>query len=114
MVPMPRDERARRLALHVIDIPGSEEILGELSGECGTSLRTMQRIFSEELGIPIARWRNQVRMIHAVRILANGSSDTQIAFDLGFESVSAFVFSFRQNFGVSPGKYRTRNDQGNT
>ena len=47
MVPMPRDERARRLALHVIDIPGSEKSLRELSGECGTSLRTMQRIFSE-------------------------------------------------------------------
>ena len=45
VVPMPRDERARRLALQVIEMPGSAKSLQELSNECGASLRTMQRIF---------------------------------------------------------------------
>ena len=108
MVPMPRDERARRLALQVIDTPGTAKSLIELSSECGASLRTMQRIFSDELGVPLARWRNQVKMVHAVQLLAVGKSVTQIAFDLGFESVSGFVCSFRQSFGVSPGQYRSK------
>jgi AraC-like DNA-binding protein len=113
MVPMPRDERARRLALQVIEMPGTSKSLHELSSECGASLRTMQRIFSDELGVPLARWRNQVKMIHAVQLLANGGSVTQIAFELGFESVSGFVCSFRQNFGVSPGQYRSKYSRSN-
>jgi len=107
-IPMPQDERARCLALQVIDVPGSEKSLRELCDGCGASLRTMQRIFSEELGMPLSRWRNLVRMVHAIKLLASGKTITQIALDLGFESVSAFIFSFRQYFGLSPGRYRAK------
>ncbi len=85
MIPMPQDERARRLAERIVDTPGSVENLETLSGEFGASLRTMQRIFTKEVGVPLARWRNQVKMVTAVQLLGNGRSVTNIAFDLGFE-----------------------------
>ncbi len=108
VIPMPQDERARRLAERIVDAPGSAESLADLSGESGASLRTMQRIFTEEVGVPLSRWRNQVKMFAAIQLLANGRSVTNIAFDLGFESVSAFVCSFRHYFGDSPGQYRSK------
>ncbi len=108
MIPMPQDERARSLALQVINDPNFEKSLREVCDGCGASLRTMQRIFAKEIGMPLSRWRNQVKMVHAVQLLASGKTITQIALDLGFESVSAFVFSFRQYFGVSPGQYRSK------
>lgn len=110
MVPMPSDQRAKRLASRLIDNPGTDQSLAKLCEECGTSLRTMQRVFSQELGLPLSRWRNQVIMVHAIQLLASDRSVTQIALDLGFESVSAFIFSFRKHFGVSPGQYRARHE----
>jgi AraC-like DNA-binding protein len=114
VIHMPHDERARKLAQRIVDAPGSPESLGQLSGECGASLRTMQRVFIEQVGIPLARWRNQVKMATAVQLLARGKSVTHVAFDLGFESVSAFIFSFRHYFGDSPGQYRLKQTIGNS
>lgn len=108
MIPMPQDARARRLAMRLIENPGAEESLAELCVGFGASLRTMQRIFSEELSMPLSRWRNQVKMVHAIQLLASDKSITQIAPELGFESTSAFIYSFRQYFGISPGQYRSR------
>ncbi len=49
-IPMPRDDRARRLAQRIIELPGTEESLRDLCQSIGSSLRTMQRVFSSELG----------------------------------------------------------------
>lgn len=106
MVPMPSDPRAKRLASRVIDNPGTSLSLAQLCEESGTSLRTMQRVFSQEVGLPLSRWKNLVLMVHAIQLLASDRTITQISLELGFESLSAFIFSFRKYFGVSPGQYR--------
>ncbi len=110
MVPMPSDQRAKRLASRLIDNPGTDQSLANHCEECGTSLRTMQRVFSQEIGMPLSRWRNQVMMVHAIQLLASDRTITQCSLELGFESVSAFIFSFRKYFGVSPGQYRSSDD----
>lgn len=107
MVPMPSDPRARKLASLLIDNPGTDQSLAELCEECGTSLRTMQRVFSKGLGLPLSRWKSQVSMMHALQLLASERNITEVALELGFESVSAFIYSFRKHFGASPGQYRS-------
>lgn len=102
---MPRDKRARRLAERIIAEPGSDLSLVTLSQECSSSLRTMQRVFQTELGVSLGRWRHHVRMMEAVRLLSSGLNVTQTAVQLDFESLSAFIQSFRQHFGETPGKY---------
>lgn len=111
MVPMPNDPRARKLASVLLDNPGADRSLAELCAECGTSLRTMQRVFSKELGLPLSRWRSQVTMMHALQLLASERNITEVALELGFESVSAFIYSFRKHFGVSPGQYRSNHKE---
>ena len=50
-------------------------------------------------------WRQKVRMLDSIRLLAEGKSVTEAAFDTGYASVSAFIAAFRHTFGCTPGRY---------
>ena len=67
-----------------------------------TSTRTLYRRFVKETGITFARWKQQARLLESVRRLAEGVSVTTVAFDLGYESASAFSTMFRRSLGVAP------------
>lgn len=41
-----------------------------------------------------------------MEVLANGSSVTATAFDLGYETVSGFIAMFKASLGVTPAAYR--------
>ena len=51
------------------------------------------------------RWRQQLRVVLAVKWLAGGVSIQQAASDLGYESVPSFVTMFRKALGTSPRRY---------
>jgi len=67
-----------------------------------TSTRTLYRRFVKETGITFARWKQQARLLESVRRLVEGFSVTTVAFDLGYESASAFSTMFRRSLGVAP------------
>ena len=46
-----------------------------------------------------------VRLLRALERLAAGASVTEVAFDLGYDSPSAFVTMFRRALGTTPGRY---------
>jgi len=48
-------------------------------------------------------WRQKVRMLHSIRVLAEGSSVTDAALGSGYDSVSAFTVAFKRTFGCTPG-----------
>lgn len=102
-IPMPLDPRAMAMATEIIADPGSEP--GELARRHDVGLRTIQRIFSDETGLSLGRWRRQARLLVAMTLLEEGRSVTDAALDVGFESVSAFINSFRNQFGTTPAKY---------
>ena len=104
---LPQDERALGFANLLLQDPASTESLAEIARRCGSSLRTIQRLFPAEVGLTVSQWRRRVRMTRAIEHLANGGSVTGVALELGFDSVSAFIQAFREYFGVTPGKYRT-------
>ncbi|MFK7818896.1 MAG: helix-turn-helix transcriptional regulator [Planctomycetaceae bacterium] len=56
----------------------------------------------------MSKWRHQVRMHRAIELLGDNESVTSVAYSLGFESVSAFIHSFKQCFGETPGQYRVK------
>jgi len=51
------------------------------------------------------KWRQQVRMLHALRLLAAGESVTTVAFEVGYDSTSAFISAFKTALGTTPGRY---------
>ncbi|MEO1524000.1 MAG: helix-turn-helix transcriptional regulator [Planctomycetota bacterium] len=104
---MPSDPRARRFAERLLEDPGGDETLDALAVACGTSLRTLQRLFRDDVGLSVGRWRHRVRMLRAIEMLGREEPVTQVALELGFESVSAFIHSFKQTYGETPGRYRS-------
>jgi AraC-like DNA-binding protein len=103
-LPMPRDPRALSLARRLMDDPDCDASLTTLAAKAGASARTIQRLFLNETQLSFARWRQRMRLLAAVERLAAGSSVTNAALDVGYHSVSAFVSSFRKEFGASPGR----------
>lgn len=81
--------------------------LDELAREVHSSPYHLSRLFREQVGLPIHRYRTRLRLRAAVEPLANGENDlTRLAFDLGFTSHSHFTTAFRREFGLSPGRFR--------
>jgi AraC-like DNA-binding protein len=61
------------------------------------------RLFREEVGVPIHRYLNRLRLREALEPITDGACDlSELAFGLGFSSHSHFTAAFRKEFGVSP------------
>ncbi|MFG1999119.1 helix-turn-helix domain-containing protein [Spirillospora sp. NPDC048911] len=104
-VPMPADERARRLAEALLADPADGRTLDAWGREVGASSRTLARLFDAETGMSFGRWRTLARMRAALELLAEGVPVTTVARRVGYVTPSAFVAVFRRAFGVSPRMY---------
>jgi len=67
--------------------------------------RTFTRTFRRETGISFATWRQNVRLMEALSRLAIGQPVTTVAYDVGYNSPSAFTAMFRRAFGSAPTQY---------
>jgi AraC-like DNA-binding protein len=105
MLPLPADTRALSVAMHVLDSPAGSETLDDLAHIHGAARRTLERLFSYETGLSFGLWRQKVRMLASLRILAEGSSVTEASLEAGYSSVSAFIAAFRQTFGCTPKRF---------
>jgi AraC-like DNA-binding protein len=112
-LPLPRDGRALRVALRLRDAPGEVTPVDALGRAAGASRRTLERLFRTETGMSLGRWRQQARLLHAMRLLARGEPVTSIALEVGYESPSAFIATFKSVLGTTPGSYfRARGGRG--
>ena len=102
---LPKDERALRVAQQLIAMPVRGDDLLRVLQACGASRRTLERIFLRETGSTFGRWRQQLSLVHAVRLLGDGQKVAAVAEECGYESPSAFVAMFRQRLGETPGRY---------
>jgi AraC-like DNA-binding protein len=51
------------------------------------------------------QWRQQIRILEAMKRLGLGESVTSVAIGLGYDSPSAFISMFRKALGKTPGQY---------
>jgi AraC-like DNA-binding protein len=107
-LPMPRDARLNLLCQALLDAPGDQRPLEAWAGTINTSARTLARRFQSETGLSFGAWRQQARVLEAMGRLGCGQPVTQVAFDLGYESVSAFSAMFRRAAGASPRQFQNR------
>src|ERR1700678_4305967 len=98
----PSDPRALRIPSLLEKSPASTESLKILARQAGASKRTIERLFRIETGVSFQQWRQRLRVIHALRLLASGDSVTSIALDVGYASTSAFIAMFRRELGTTP------------
>lgn len=104
-LPLPSDARARRVADALIAEPGGNETLEDLCKHSGASKRTIQRTFLAETNMHFGKWRQQLRLLHALQLLNTGNKITNVAFDAGYDSPSAFIAMFKKQLGTTPRRY---------
>jgi len=101
----PKDARALKAAECVFSAPAENAPLSEFARGSGASARTLERVFKAETGMSFGRWRQQVRLVCALRRLAAGESVTSTALAVGFSGTSAFSAMFRRALGATPSAY---------
>ncbi|NBN77148.1 helix-turn-helix domain-containing protein [Microvirga tunisiensis] len=104
-LPMPAEDRMRRLCERIARDPAAAPPLTEAAESCALSVRSFERRIQAETGLSFRSWCRQARLFRALELLASGCSVSDVAFRLGYEGPSAFVATFRKAFGVTPGRY---------
>lgn len=102
---MPLDPRLLRVCAAILANPADNRDVDELAHIAGMARRTFTRAFKRETGMGLAVWRQQVRLMEALSLMAAGRPVTTIAFDVGYDSPSAFTAMFRRAYGVPPSMY---------
>ena len=102
---MPIDSRARTVAQRIQDPACLSHPLESLIADSGASRRTIERLFAEETGISLARWRQRWRMNVAAAQLLSGLRVGDVAHNFGYGSISSFSTAFREQHGSTPAKF---------
>ncbi|MFH8371011.1 AraC family transcriptional regulator [Streptomyces sp. NPDC018031] len=107
-LPAPTAPRLRELCAILHADPADNRTLAALGRQVGASDRTLSRLFRSDLGMTFPQWRTQLRLYHALVLLAEHAPVTTVAHRCGWSSASAFIDVFRRAFGYTPGTHRLR------
>jgi len=99
------DPRGLRIAEALMENPGDARTLTQLCRASGISKRSIERLFPQEIGMTFAQWRQQLRLMQGLRLLAEGAKVTHAALEAGYSTPSAFTFMFRRTLGTTPSSY---------
>lgn len=99
-----------RIMQYLDENPSCRKTLDEWAVEANTSPRNFARMFLKETGMTFGAWRKRLKVIKAVQMMDSGMSVTETAYDLGYQSISAFIESFRKETGSPPARYLKSSD----
>jgi AraC-like DNA-binding protein/mannose-6-phosphate isomerase-like protein (cupin superfamily) len=99
------DPRLVRIAQIFAADPSDRQTLAQCCRVIGASKRSVERLFQQEIGMTFGRWRQQLRLMQAMRLLAEGAKVTHAALESGYSTPSAFISMFRKALGTTPTSY---------
>lgn len=108
MLPLPNDARLRKLCDALQAHPDSQESLLQWATRLDVSERTLSRLFTQQTGLTFRLWRQRLRLLSALPLLERGERVTDAALACGYDSLSAFIAAFGEQFGTTPGEFFTR------
>ncbi len=85
--------------------PNNKDTLEKWAPKVGASSRTLNRLFNQNFGMGFSRWKQKLRILKSLELLDSKIPLVDIAFELVYESTSAFITSFKKQMGCSPKKY---------
>ena len=104
-LPEPRDDRLQAVAALLHAEPDDRSTLAELGQRVGASERTLSRLFRDSFTMTFREWRAQLRVHHALTLLADGHSITYTSAACGWANPSSFIDAFTRIVGQTPGQY---------
>lgn len=97
-LPLPLDKRLAKLAARLIANPASDLDIDGWSAQLGMSRRTLTRLFRSQTGMSFGTWRRRLRLIAALKELANGNSLPQVVARVGYKNTASFRSMIRREF----------------
>ncbi|MFM2242773.1 MAG: hypothetical protein RLZ97_1628 [Verrucomicrobiota bacterium] len=97
-----------RRALALLEIRMAEGMdLMKLGRECGVSPTHLSRLVKARTGLTLRDHQRRMRISRACELLREpGASVTDVALDVGYQSLSHFAKAFREETGKSPREWR--------
>ncbi|MEU0094546.1 helix-turn-helix transcriptional regulator [Kribbella sp. NPDC006257] len=105
-LPAPRDSRLAAVCAILNTTPADNRSLSALGSAVGASERTLSRLFRTEFAMTFPQWRTQLRLHHALILLADSHPVTTVALTCGWSTPSAFIHTYKQTFTTTPGQRR--------
>lgn len=101
------DERVGRALARIHEAPGMSWTVSELSKAAVMSPSRFAALFRQVVGQSPMVYVNTVRIDHACRLLRSGNTSiSAIAYQVGYEDVTAFTRSFKRLTGETPARLR--------
>jgi len=104
-LPVPTEVRAARVAAMLQQTTGDGHSLESACKQAGASRRTIERLFQQETRLSLGQWRQQLRLMRSLQLLAAGETIGNAALEAGYSTASAFIAMFRKALGTTPGRY---------
>jgi len=104
-LPTPSDPRAARVAAVLQSDLGESRSVDWACKEAGASKRTIERVFRNETRLSLGKWRQQLRLLRSLQLLAAGEKISSAALEAGYSTPSAFIAMFRKALGTTPRRY---------
>ena len=84
--------------------------VADIAEKNGMTLKTMERLFRKNTGLPPGAFLASLRLERAAELLRNNSelSVTEVAFHCGFSDSAYFSRAFRKKYAESPREYRKK------
>lgn len=96
-------------AIKIIKDNPKEKIADATLRENGISPDLVRRWFKKTYGITFHAFQRMYRINNAYKELKDGKSTTATAFDLGYESLSGFGYTYKKLIGKSPSDSKSKN-----
>lgn len=107
VLPITDDERMKEVIGYLQDNLGEPLTLKTLSKEFGMSERTLSRLFQATLHISFLQYLKTLRMIKAIEmILKTNRPISEIAFEVGYDTIGAFSNAFYTFTQSRPSDFR--------
>ncbi len=91
-------------ALELLSEGGDKQDLAVLAKNCGVSEAYLSRIFARQIGVPISRYRNSLRLSRFWAVTRQPTQKTlsEAVFEAGFGSYAQFYKVYTQAYGAGP------------
>jgi AraC-like DNA-binding protein len=104
-LPIPKDPRIAVICNGLIANPADTASVSDWSKVINVSTKTIHRMFTKHTGMTFVQWREQARLMVALRRISIGEKIINVALDCGYGSHSAFTAMFKRHFGAPPSEY---------
>ncbi|MCS6238725.1 AraC family transcriptional regulator [Shewanella baltica] len=103
---IPKDRRLKLIFEHLTQTPALDFSLVKWGERVGASERTLSRLFVREFGSSFVLWRQHLRLIYSLSLLATDLSIQNVAHQIGYKNDSSYIKAFKERFGMTPQRFR--------